>query len=72
MKWLFAALPFIIAPPLLIAAAFMQGKETERWGEIPEMRQFVARLKALPMDIGPWHGKPGEGLSASMRKAAGR
>jgi hypothetical protein len=71
MKWLSAVVPFVVALPLLILAAFLQGKETERWGEIPEMKQFAERLQQLPLDIGPWHGKRGAGLSATMQKAAG-
>ena len=71
MKWLFGALPFLLAPPLLIAAAIWQGKQTERWGEIPEMKEFVARLDNLPMNIGPWHGKLGPRLEERMQKAAG-
>lgn len=71
MKWLSAVLPFVVAPPLLILAAIWQGKQTERWGEIPEMKEFAARLGQLPMDIGPWHGERGPGLKESMRKAAG-
>jgi len=71
MKWLSAVLPFLLAPPLLILAAIWQGKETERWGEFPEMKQFAARLEKLPVDIGPWHGERGPGLKESMRKAAG-
>jgi hypothetical protein len=35
------------------------------------MKQFAARLKDLPMNIGPWHGEAGPGLADSMRKAAG-
>jgi hypothetical protein len=71
MKWLSAVVPFVVAPPLLILAAIWQGKETERWGEIPEMKEFAARLQQLPLDIGPWHGKRGAGLSPTMQKAAG-
>jgi hypothetical protein len=71
MKWLVAVLPFLIAPPLLILSAIWQGRETERWGEIPEMKQFAAQLEKLPLEIGPWKGKRGPGLSDSMRKAAG-
>lgn len=71
MKWLPAVLPFAVAVPLLIVTAYMQGKETERWGEIPEMKQFAERLHKLPMDIGTWHGKFGPRLTESMQKAAG-
>jgi hypothetical protein len=70
MKWLSAALPFLIAPPLLILAAIWQGKETERWGEMPEMKQFAARLDNLPLEIGPWIGKRGPRLEEGMRRAA--
>ena len=49
MKWFSAVLPFLVASPLLILSAIWQGKETERWGEIPEMKQFAARLEKLPL-----------------------
>ena len=71
MKWLSAALPFLVAPPLLILAAIWQGKETERWGEFPEMKQFADRLENLPLKIGPWIGTRRPGLTESVRKAAG-
>jgi len=71
MKWFSAVLPFLVASPLLILSAIWQGKETERWGEIPEMKQFAARLEKLPLQIGPWKGKRAPGLDESMRKAAG-
>ncbi len=71
MKWLSAALPFLVAPPLLILAAIWQGKETERWGEFPEMKQFADRMENLPLKIGPWIGTRKPGLTDSVRKAAG-
>ena len=63
MKWLSAALPFLVASPLLILAAIWQGNETERWGEIPEMKEFAARLDKLPLEIGPWKGKRRHGTN---------
>lgn len=69
MKWLSAALPFLVAPPLLILAAIWQGRETERWGEFPEMKQFAARLEKLPRVIGPWKGTDGDKLDEATRKA---
>jgi hypothetical protein len=74
MKWFSAVLPFLVASPLLILSAIWQGKETERWGEIPEMKQFASRLEKLAtdgLDIGPWHGTRAPGLTESLRKESG-
>jgi len=71
MKWLSAVLPFVVLSPLLIVAAIWQGRQTERWGEIPEMKEFAARLQHLPRVIGPWHAVLGERLDEAKRKEAG-
>jgi len=71
MKFLLGAVPVLIAVPLLVFAAVWQGKETLRWGDFPELDDFAARLKNVPMEVGSWKGDTGRELKADEIAQAG-
>ena len=64
-------LPFVVALPLVVAAAVWQGRETERWGEFPELKVYAARLADMPLVIGPWKGQIGPRLDEETRRYVG-
>ncbi len=71
MNRILTVLPFVVALPILIGSALLQGSKTERWGQFPEMKEFASRLTRLPMSIGPWQGKIGTPMEEDTRRYAG-
>ncbi len=71
MKQVLSLAPFVLALPLVIAAAIWQGNQSERWGTFPEMRPFAARLQNMPLVVGAWKGKKMGDLAEDVRQYAG-
>src|SRR5436309_2144589 len=65
-------MPYLIAAiGLMLGAALLQGKWSERWGEFPELQAFADRIKNVPLDIGDWHGVNLEDMDTRTMNAAG-
>ena len=53
------ALPVAVALVVIIAASILQGRISERWErhDSETLREYVARIQTLPMNIGKWQGE---------------
>jgi hypothetical protein len=64
-------LPVAIAVVAVLAATYMQGCMSERWGTFPELADFAARMKNVPMNVGEWKGEVGPAVPERERQVAG-
>jgi hypothetical protein len=53
-------LPLLTAVPLVLAYGIGAGLWTDRWGRSEAPAQAAARLRDVPLSVGPWQGRPRE------------
>jgi EpsI family protein len=64
-------LPIGMAVVVMIAAAYVQGQWSERWGTFPELELLSAQLSEIPMQFGEWQGKDEAATDEKVLKIAG-
>ena len=64
-------LPIGLAVVIMIAAGWVQGVWSERWGTFPELQIFSDQLEKIPVQIGEWKGEDQEKSEQRILKIAG-
>ena len=64
-------LPIAVAVVVMLAAGYVQGVWSERWGEFPDLQAFKEQLAAIPAEIGEWKGEDAAGSDERTLKVAG-
>jgi hypothetical protein len=64
-------LPIGLAVVIMIAAGWVQGVWSERWGTFPELQIFSEQLDKIPLQIGEWQGEDQEKSDQRILKIAG-
>jgi EpsI family protein len=64
-------LPIAVAVVVMLAAGYVQGVWSERWGEFPELQAFKDQLPEIPKEVGEWKGEDSEASDERTLKVAG-
>src|SRR5690349_12993267 len=64
-------LPVGVAVVVMIAAAYVQGQWSERWGTFPELEMLSSQLDKIPLNFGEWQGTDEAATDTKVLKIAG-